>query len=167
MTATPTHDLMTAEQLMRLPDDGMFHELDEGRLICMPPSAFESGRVATLVSFFLLLFVRERDLGTVTGPDAGVILRRGPDTVRAPDVSFVRRERVTDTGRGYFEGTPDLVVEVLSPSDRYAAVARKMSQYLATGARLGWVIDPYTRSAAVHRPERRGPGVGRGRRARW
>ena len=152
MTASPAQDLVTVEEFMRLPDDGQRHELDEGRLVCMPPSAFKSGAVAMAVAFLLMRFVREHDLGVVVGPDAGVLLRRGPDTVRAPDVSFVRRERVVDTGTGYFPGAPDLAVEVLSPSDRYAAVVRKVSQYLAAGTRLVWVLDPYTRTAAVHRP---------------
>ena len=152
MATSPTQDLMTVEEFMRLPDDGQRHELDEGRLVCMPPSAFKSGHVAALVLIRLGRFAMEHDLGVVVGPDAGVLLRRGPDTVRAPDVSFVRGGRVVDTGIGYFPGAPDLAVEVLSPSDRYAAVVRKVSQYFAAGTRLVWVLDPYTRTAAVHHP---------------
>lgn len=154
MTTLPTPALMTVEEFMRLPDDGLFHELDEGRLVCMPPSAFRSSRVAAKLLQRLANFADEHDLGIVAGEQGGVILGRDPDIVRAPDISFVRRERVVDTGRGYFEGAPDLAVEVLSPSDRYAAVARKVSQYLAAGTRLAWVLDPETRTAAVHRPGR-------------
>ena len=153
MTPSPAHDLLTVEEFMRLPDDGMVHELDEGRVVCMPPSAFRSGRVAALVLIRLGVYVAQHNLGIVTGPDAGVILGRDPDTVRAPDVSVIRRERVVDTGRAYVPGAPDLVVEVLSPSDRYSAVARKVAQYLAAGARLVWVIDPEARTVAVYRPD--------------
>lgn len=152
MTASPVPEPITAEQLLAMPDDGNFYELDEGRLIFVPPSAFKSSQVAMLVGFLLLQFVRERNLGVVGGEQGGVVLRRGPDTVRAPDVSFIRRERMVDTGRGYFSGAPDVAVEVLSPSDRYTAVARKVSQYLAAGVRLVWVIDPYARTAAIYRP---------------
>lgn len=154
MTIASSATLLTIDDLLRLPDDGNLHELDEGRLVSMPPSAFKSGHVAALVSFFLTLFVREHDLGVVAGADAGVALRRDPDTIRAADVTFIRKERVVETGTGYYPGAPDLVGEVLSPSDRYAAVARKVSQYLAAGVRLVWVLDPYSRTAAVHRPGR-------------
>jgi Uma2 family endonuclease len=154
MSAAPVPDLKTAEELIRLPDDGYCYELDEGRLVWMLSSAYRSSRVASRVHIRLGSFVDQHDLGAVSGEGGGVLLGRAPDIVRAPDVAFVRKERVVDTGRGYFEGAPDLVIEVLSPSDRYAAVARKMSQYLAAGTRLGWVLDPETRTAAVHRPGR-------------
>ena len=154
MSTSSTPKLMTVEELMQLPDDGMFHELDEGKLVCMPPSAYRSSRVGSRVLIRLGTFVEQHNLGMVAGEAGGVVLGRGPDIVRSPDVSFVHRDRMVDTGRGYFEGAPDLAVEVLSPSDRYAAVARKVSQYLAAGTRLVWVLDPETRAAAVHCPGR-------------
>lgn len=154
MSISSSPHLITAEELMRLPDDGNFYELDEGRLVCMPPSAFRSSRVASRVLIRLGTFVEQHDLGIVASEGGGVLLAQDPDIVRAPDVCFIRKERVIDTGRGYFPGAPDLVVEVLSPSDRYAAVARKVSQYLAAGTRLAWVLDPESRTAAVHRPGR-------------
>jgi len=154
MTTTSAPPLITAGELIQLPDDGLFHELDEGRLVCMPPSAFKSSQVAMRLLIRLGTFVDQHDLGIIAGEGGGVLLRRGPDTVRAPDISFIRKDRAVDTGRGYFPGAPDLAVEVLSPSDRYAAVARKVSQYLSAGTRLVWVLDPYSRTAAVHRPDR-------------
>jgi Uma2 family endonuclease len=152
MATLPNPHLMTAEDLMRLPDDGNFHELDEGSLISMPPSSARSSRVGTLLLIKLGGVVLEHDLGMVMGEQGGVMLSRSPDVVRAPDISFVRRERMVDTGHGYFPGAPDLVVEVLSPSDRFSAVARTVSQYLASGTRLVWVIDPEERSVTVYRP---------------
>jgi Uma2 family endonuclease len=147
-------ELLTIEDLLRLPDDGQFHELDEGRLVCMPPAAFVSSQVALLLVIRLGSYVLQHGLGILAGADGGVVLGRNPDTVRAPDISFIRAERVVDTGRGYFEGAPDLAVEVLSPSDRYSAVSRKVSQYLAAGTRLVWVVDPFNRTVAVYRPGR-------------
>jgi Uma2 family endonuclease len=142
---------MTAEELLEMPDDGNFYELDEGRLIQMPPSAFRFSQVAYRLGSRIAVFVDQHGLGIYAGEQGGVRLRRNPDTVRAPDFSFVRRERAMDTGRGYFPGAPDLVVEALSPSGRYTAVARKVAQYLAAGVRLVWVIDPEHRTAAVYR----------------
>ena len=151
MVSLPSQPLMTADELMALPDDGNQHELDEGRLVTMPPSSYKSGRVAYRLGSRLAVFIDDHDLGAYTGEGAGLRLAANPDTVRAPDFAFVRRDRLVDTGRGYFPGAPDLAVEVLSPSDRYAAVARKVRQYLATGVRLVWVIDPEERTVTIHR----------------
>ena len=144
-------NLLTVEDLIRLPDDGQFHELDEGRLVCMPPAAFVSSQVAMLLLVRLGAYVLQHGLGIFAGEGGGLVLGRNPDTVRAPGISFIRAERVVDTGRGYFEGAPDLAVEVLSPSDRYSAVSRKVSQYLAAGTLLVWVVDPFNRTVAVYR----------------
>lgn len=155
-TTTTTDALMTASQLAMLPDDGMMYELVQGRLVQMPPSSFLSSAVAVAIAVLLDGFVRPRRLGVVGGADGGVRLATNPDTVRAPDVSFVRRERLPG-GRlvpGYFEGAPDLAVEVLSPSDRWPKVLTKVEEYLAAGVRLVWVIDPETRTAFVFRPGR-------------
>ena len=151
-----THGLRphTVEELMRLPDDGQFHELDAGRLVCIPPSAHTSSAVAALLLIKLGAFVLQHSLGRVTGEQGGFLLRRRPDIVRAPDVGFIQRDRLVNVGPGYFPGAPDLAVEVLSPTDRYSAVSRKVSQCLCTGTRLVWVIDPYNRTVAVHRRSR-------------
>jgi Uma2 family endonuclease len=84
-----------------------------------------------------------------------MIISRGPDTVRAPDVWFVRTERL-EGGRlpnAFFPGAPDLAVEVISPTDRRGAVMKKVGEYLEAGTRLVWVIYPENRSAVVYRPE--------------
>jgi Uma2 family endonuclease len=143
---------MTAEDLMQLPDDGNFYELDEGRLVVMPPAKFRSSFVSARALSRIAVFVDQHDLGAYMGEQGGVVLRRNPDTVRAPDISFIRRERLVGDIPGYFEGAPDLVVEVLSPSDRPGRVARRVQQYLEAGARLVWGIDPEDRTATVYRP---------------
>ncbi len=154
MAAAPEPRLITAEELMQLPDDGNCYELDEGRLICMPPGGMRSSRVTIKLSTRLNTFVEAHDLGFCTDAQGGVLLFRGPDTVRAPDIAFISKERAALAGTGYFPGAPDLAVEVLSPSDRPSRVSRKVQQYLAAGARLVWVIDPEDRTAAVYRPGR-------------
>jgi Uma2 family endonuclease len=142
---------MTADQLAHLPDDGNRYELVEGRLIRMPPASFLSSVVAATILRIIGNFVVERGLGLCAGADGGVRLKPNPDTVRAPDVSFVRAERIPAGGltAGYWPGAPDLAVEVLSPSDRYPEVQRKVQEYLDAGTRLVWVVDPESRTATV------------------
>ncbi len=84
----------------------------------------------------------------------GFRLTTDPDTVRAPDVAFVRAERLREVGRprGYWPGAPDLVVEVISPNDLYTEVAEKVAEYLEHGTRMVLVLNPRRPNVAVHRP---------------
>ena len=102
-------------------------------------------------------YVVEHRLGRVYAAETGFRLRRNPDTVRAPDVSFVARSRLQGPvgGPKYFEGAPDLAVEVLSPDDRLREVEQKFAHYFAAGCRLGWLIDPPRDAVTVYRS----PGV--------
>jgi Uma2 family endonuclease len=145
---------MTAEELFDLPDDGMRHELVEGELRTMPPAGFEHGDVAMELAFHVTAFVRQHRLGTVLAAETGFVLRRDPDTVRAPDVAFVRADRVPprDDRRRFAELAPDLVVEVTSPSDRAAEVNSKVALWLDAGVRLVWVVDPESGIVVAHQP---------------
>lgn len=156
MAATTSKKLMTAQELAALPDDGNRYELSRGVLLCMSPSGAESSIVGGNVYAELRDFVRRQRLGVCGPADGGFLLVTNPDIVRAPDAWFVRAERVPAGGipKTFWPGPPDLAVEVLSPSDRWAEVLRTVSEYLEAGARLVWVIDPETRSARVFRPER-------------
>jgi Uma2 family endonuclease len=89
-------------------------------------------------------FVEAHRLGVVLTCDTAFVLHRDPDTVRAPDVAFVERERYASFGddTGALPGAPDLAIEVLSPSDAYSDVHAKVADYLAAGARQVWVVDP-------------------------
>ena len=151
MTASPL--LMTAEELLatRVPNKNT--ELVRGRLVVHELSGAQHGRVtATLAaqigSHLHLTRVGLAVIGT------GFTLFRAPDTVRAPDIAFVRRERLPDPlPVGYPELAPDLVVEVLSPSDRPGEVLAKVGDWLEAGALLVWVIDPERRLARVYRAD--------------
>src|SRR5262245_43682204 len=107
--STTTH-LMTAEELSRLPDDGLRHELIKGAHLTMPPPGAEHGAVMTNVAFLLHQHVRARHLGKVITGDAGFKLESDPDTVLGPDVAFIRQERMAGISSQYFPGAPDLVV---------------------------------------------------------
>lgn len=162
MTKAPVAPLLTADDLLALPDDGSRYELVEGKLICMPPASYRSGVVALNLGSAITMYVRQHRLGICSGADGGVRLRAEPDTVRAPDISFIRTDRVPPEGleAGYFPGAPDLAVEVLSPSDRYPEVQRKVQEYLDAGTPLVWVLDPESRSATVMRADGRSTYLG-------
>lgn len=151
MSDAPAARLVTAEELALLPDDGDRYELVEGRLIRMPPASFLSSVIAATILRILGTFVREHRLGICAGADGGVRLKPNPDTVRAPEVSFVRAERIPVSGlqSGYWPGAPDLAIDVLSQSDRYPEVQRKVQEYFDAGTWLVWVVDPESRTATV------------------
>ena len=146
--------VMTAEELLHLPGDGWRHALVEGELQRMTPAGFDHGAVVMNVAAPLAQYVRRRGLGVVCGAETGFVLARRPDTVLAPDAAFVRRERIPASGRpsAFWEGAPDLAVEVVSPGDTRPEVAAKVASWLAAGTRVVWVIDPGRRSVTVHEP---------------
>ena len=155
-TTSPAR-LVTAEELLELPDDGNRYELVRGELVCVSPSFVWPGIVAGNVFGGLWGFLqRRRRLGICGISEAGFQLASKPDTVRAPDVWFIRAEHVPEGGvpDGFWPGAPDLAIEVLSPSDRFTDVLGNAHEYLDAGTRLVRVIDPKGRSAAVFRPDR-------------
>ena len=145
----------TAEQLLAQTSESPC-ELVRGELVEMVPPGFDHGEVAFALGFLIGQFVRENDLGRVVAAETGFLLERDPDTVRAPDIAFVRKSRLPDGPRpGYFEGAPDLAVEVISPHDTASAVGEKVADWLRHGAELVWVADPQTRTITAYHPDRR------------
>ena len=144
---------ISAEELLQMPDDGLRRELVNGELRTMTPAGHPHGRIAVRMTWPLAQHVEENGLGAVYAAETGFVLSRDPDTVRAPDVAFVRRERVEEVGEagGYWPGAPDLVIEVVSPDDAYADVEGKVSEWLRAGTRMVVVVDPSNRTARVHR----------------
>jgi Uma2 family endonuclease len=145
-----THQNLTAEQLLATPGLGRC-ELVRGELILMTPAGFEHGAIVVNITLPLGAFVKKHGLGTVTGAETGFQIARDPDTVRAPDVGFVRAERVpSPPPRGFFQGPPDLAVEVLSPDDRASEVLAEVNDWLAAGCLAVWVADPAKRTICVY-----------------
>ena len=141
--------LITAEELFQMPDSSGL-ELVDGELRRMSPSGREHGWIAGKIHIRLGVFVEERGLGETMIAECGFVIRRNPDTVRVPDVAFVCKERWT-AGTTYFEGPPDLAVEVISPTDSYKAVDEKVREWLQAGTRIVIVINPRNQTAAIHR----------------
>ena len=123
----------------------------------MPPAGWIHGRVANAIAFELTAYVREWDLGEIASAETGFVIGRDPDTVRAPDVSFVSKDRLTSIREvsGFLEISPDLAVEVVSPGDSAGAVQSKAEGWLDAGARLVWVVYPESKSIVVYRTEGR------------
>jgi len=145
------HSTTTAEQLFDMPGLGRC-ELVRGEIVQMSPAGFEHGCVIAVIAEELSHFVRSRRLGRVTGAETGFILRRKPDTVRAPDVGFVRASRFTGgLPVAFFPGAPDLAVEVRSPGDTDAEVLAKVEDWLMAGCLAVWVIDPADETAMIYR----------------
>lgn len=148
-----TEQLVTAEQLLDMPDDGFRYELVRGELRKMPPSGHPHAEIAGNIAAYLGMHVRANKVGKTYVAEGGFVLESDPDHVRAPDVGFVLQERVEGARgtAGFFPGPPDIAFEVISPSDRYTEVEEKVADYLAAGTVAVVVIDPRRRTVKVHR----------------
>jgi Uma2 family endonuclease len=145
--------LVTAEQLLHMPEDGIRRELVQGELREMTPSGSEHGYVASKLAVFIGAFVEEKRLGATFAAETGFLLATNPDTVRAPDLAFVSQERVAALLKpsGYFPGPPDLAMEVISPGDSYTEVDAKVDSWLEAGTRMVVVVNPRNRTLKVYR----------------
>jgi len=118
----------------------------------MRPAGFDHGRFAGNLLGPLLNFVVPRGLGVVVTAGAGFRIARDPDTVRVPDVAFVRAERIPPGSvKGVFQGAPDIAVEILSPDDRPSDVTAKAQDWLRAGCSLAWFVNPDTSTVSVYR----------------
>ena len=160
MPAEPTYvprmsppALLTADELQHVyvPDKRV--ELVRGLLVVRELPGMRHARVAMDLALALGAHVRAAALGRVYA-EAGFKLASNPDTVRGPDVAFIRRDRIPDpepTGFAHF--APDLVVEVISPGDRAGEVLAKVADWISAGTRVVWVLDPARRVARVYRAD--------------
>lgn len=146
---------MTADELLMMPKDGFRYELVKGELKKMSPAGFDHGVVGMSLGMLLAQYVKANNLGVVCLAETGFKLASDPDTVLAPDVSFVRRERIPQSGRpkAFYPGAPDLAVEVVSPGDTKKEVAGKVEDWLAAGASAVWIVNPKRRTVTVYRQQ--------------
>jgi Uma2 family endonuclease len=142
-------------ELCQTPEYEDLHvELIEGEIEEMAPAGGEHGVITVKMTVRVGGFVEANDLGYVTAAETGYVLHRrtvGKDTVLAPDMGFVAKQRATEgLPKQFVPFAPDLAVEVISPSESYTKVARKVALYLRYGTRLVWVIDPSNKTVQVH-----------------
>lgn len=148
-----TTSRVTAKELSELPDDGRRYELIEGEIREMTPSGGEHGGVAADLHCLLGSYVRQNKLGRTFIAEAGFTIAQDPDTVRAPDIGFVRKENLPagPLPKGFFPAAPDLAVEVLSPNDKVSQVDEKVQAWLDAGTAMVWVVNPTGRNVTVYR----------------
>ncbi len=150
MTATMA---MSAVDLLRLPDEER-PELFDGVPEPMTPVNWKHVRTVDRFGRPLGNFVRERRLGVVGG-EGGFLLSRDPDTVLAPDLVFIAMDRLpSEDDEGFVTVVPDLVVEVMSPSDTAPKMDEKVQRYLDAGVRLVWVANSRRRSVTEYTHDR-------------
>lgn len=144
--------LLTAEDLLKKADDGYRYELVKGIIRRMPPAGFEHGVRSVTIGEYLNVHVRKHQLGRVCGAETGFKISQDPDTVRAPDAAFVCQASIDEQGipKGYWEGAPDLAVEIISPSDTYTEVAEKVDEWLGAGCAMVWVVNPRRETVEVY-----------------
>lgn len=145
---------MTAEELLRHQPSHKRSELVDGVMRVREPAGFRHGILAGRIGARLHHHVVQHTLGVTLAAGTGFILRRVPDTVRAPDVAFVSNERLPPPGTtGFADVAPDLVVELLSPDDRPGEVLARCGDWLSAGCRAAWVVDPERRELQVYRAD--------------
>ncbi len=139
----------TLEAFVALPEeDEHFLELVEGRIVREPRPQRPHGNVVARLCRILLDYGDAH--GGMATADVGFILRRDPPTVRGPDVAYLREDRGYGEPTGWYEGAPDLAVEVISPSNAAMEIQQKVGEYFDAGARQVWVVYPRTRTVVVH-----------------
>jgi Uma2 family endonuclease len=146
--------LITADELLHMPDNGKRRELVYGEVVeTMPPGAIH-GAIAIILGTLLRLWSKSGQGGYV-GTESGFVLVHEPDLVRSPDVSYVSAARIPAAGipTGYWHLAPDLAAEIVSPGDTAEEVREKVREYLAAGTQLVWFVYPTTREIVAHTPD--------------
>ncbi len=149
-----TTTLLTAEEFLAFPESLHKPELVQGEVVEMAPVGGYHSNTQLALGMYLRLHTQRRAQGHV-GVELGFILTTDPDTVRAPDVSFISAEqlRTTPLSAGFYPGYPDIAAEVVSPGDTVTQLDAKVQDYLDAGTHLVWVVNPGTRSIAVYSPD--------------
>ncbi len=154
MNTTITKKAWTERELMSLPKEGYKYELIQGELV-MGPAGIEHEEIGANLLTALRKFVSERKLGIVCGSSAGYWMKSG--NLRSPDVSFIRKERLQGYKRppkGFFKGSPDIAIEILSPTDTVESLHGKIVEYFENDTKLAWVVNPEEQIVLVyHSPQ--------------
>ncbi len=149
-TSPKNKPLLTGEALVAADDLGS-GELIEGVFIEMAPPGYWHGVIEFNIGGILREFVNKHNLGYVLGGEAGVYTARNPDTVRGMDVAFISHERMAQVqSTSYLDVAPELIVEILSPGDRWHDVQDKLAEYFAINVQVVWVADPKRKQLHVY-----------------
>ncbi|MEA5619180.1 Uma2 family endonuclease [Cronbergia sp. UHCC 0137] len=147
--------ILTDKQFMSLPQDGNRYEYVDGELVFVANSGLEHGYLALTLGYFLTGFVRSHKLGITCDSSTAFKMKTG--NKRAPDLAFIAKDRLQGLKRlpkGFFEGAPDLAVEIISPNNTFEEIHNKLVEYFDNGTRLVWEILPDEESVLVyHKPK--------------
>jgi Uma2 family endonuclease len=147
--------VLTDEEFMALPDDGGRYEVIDGELVNVGNSGMEHGNIGIFLGGLIEIFVRQNKLGVACDSSTAFKMKGG--NKRSPDISFVSKERLIGLKRlpkGFFDGAPDLVVEIISPGNTFEEIHNKIEEYFESGTRLLWVIHPDEKYVLVyHSPQ--------------
>ncbi len=154
MASAEQPQLITAEQFASL-DAPRWSELVRGQVVEMPPPCAPHGKVPFRLAARLGRYLDDHPIGEGF-TETGFMVARSPDVVRAPDVAFVRQERLDrmEPVTGYFDGAPDLAIEIVSPHDKVVDLDAKVTEYFAAGAGAVWIVNPTTRRVIAHTSEK-------------
>jgi Uma2 family endonuclease len=142
--------LITGEELLELGDIGR-SELIDGKVVTMSPADSEHGFIGFNLGAELRTFVRQKKLGWVIGGETGIYIRRNPDRIRGADIVFVSKEKLPNLPIGFLDVAPELVIGIISPSDRWQDVRDKLADYFSIGIGQVWVVEPANRTVLVYR----------------
>ncbi|HEX5601075.1 MAG TPA: Uma2 family endonuclease [Pyrinomonadaceae bacterium] len=151
--STTSIALMTAEELLQLPDDDSRHELINGELITMPLPRIPHGRIVIRLGAPLAQFIWDHDLGEAYIGDAGFQVTWNPDTVLGPDIAFISKQRLKEVAevKGYWQGPPDLAVEVYTPEYRKGKINERISRLFNAGTKQVWIVHLKHSTVTVYR----------------
>jgi Uma2 family endonuclease len=143
--------LMTGEELFRRPDLNPC-ELINGRVVPRMPTGVKHGDIELELGARLRSYGKQSKRGRALGGEVGIYIRRHPDTVRAADLLYISEERFARLrSPSYLDIAPELVVEIVSPEDRWNEVMEKVSEYFEAGVVRVWVVDPKPHRVFVYR----------------
>ena len=157
--ASVERKVWTEAELQALPEDGYIHEVVDGELVMSPKNNSFHGKISAQLLIALGTFVMARKLGAVWDSSTGFWMHNR--NCRAPDVSFITKERLRalgfkSTDRSFIPGAPDLAVEILSPSNTRAEIDERLRDFFASGTQIAWIINPDTECVEVcHAPDKR------------
>ena len=150
--ASVERKVWTEAELEALPEDGCNHEVVDGELVMSPKNNPYHGNICAELLMALCVFVKARKLGAVWDSSTGFWMYNR--NCRAPDVSFIRKERLQALGfkrnsRNFFPGAPDLAVEILSPNNTRREIDERLKDFFASGTQIAWIINPDTECVEV------------------
>lgn len=144
-------DLLTVEALPDVVGDAP-GELIAGRFVPMAPTGRPHARTEVKLAARLEAFVTKHALGEVYAGEVGIVIRRSPDTLRAADIAFLSRSRLERASpHGFLDVAPDLIVEIVSPNDRWTDVNDKIADYFVIGVGAIWIVNPQRGEISIYR----------------